>query len=215
MAGFSLFHEYAQFNKNEWDAYCKVNKKFAREIIQYVNPDDTIWIHDYHLMLLPALLKKAQPDLRIGFFLHIPFPSFEIFRIIPNREEILEGLLGADLIGFHTEDYQEYFLHSVRRLLHTTINCDKIEYKNHTSKIGAFPMGIDFETFYSTALRQKEHGEFNRFMKDNPDRKFILSIDRLDYTKGIARRIRAFDYFLQKNPEFKEKVQLIMIAVPS
>lgn len=220
---FHYFTEYAKFNKKEWETYCEVNRKFAREILQYVNPDDTIWIHDYHLMLLPALLKKERLELKIGFFLHIPFPSFEVFRTIPNREEILQGLLGADLIGFHTEDYQGYFLDSVRRLLNTTINCDEVEYENHSAKTGVFPMGIDYNQFYETALRQKERGinrntlqkEFNRFMEENPDRKFIISIDRLDYTKGIARRIQAFDYFLRKNPEFKEKVQLIMIAVPS
>lgn len=201
---FHYFTEYAQFNKNEWETYCEVNKKFAGEILQYVKPDDTIWIHDYHLMLFPALLKKAQPDLKIGFFLHIPFPSFEVFRIIPNREEILEGLLGADLIGFHTEDYQQYFLESVNRLTKAKINCDSIEFNNHSSKTAAFPMGIDFEKFYATAKvlekqKKKMHTsfqkEFSRFIKDYPERKTVLSIDRLDYTKGIAQRIRAFNFF--------------------
>lgn len=220
---FHYFTEFAKFSEKEWKAYKKVNRKFAEEILQYVKPDDTVWIHDYHLMLLPALLRKKMPELRIGFFLHIPFPVFEVFRILPNRKKILKGILGADLVGFHTSDYQQYFLNSVRHLLNPEINCDAVNFKNHICKTGVFPMGIDYDKFHNTALKQVESSraddsfqkELHRYMKTHLGRKFVLSIDRLDYTKGIARRIRVFDYFLKQHPEYIEKVQLIMLAVPS
>ena len=116
---FHYFPTYARYDEAYWEQYRKVNESFSVTLLDAIRPDDTVWIHDYHLMLLPHLLRKALPKLRIGFFLHIPFPQFEIFRLIPGkwRRAILEGLLGADLIGFHTHDYGEYFLRSVQRIL--------------------------------------------------------------------------------------------------
>lgn len=221
---FHYFTEFVNFDQRKWEAYQKVNKKFAEEIQNYLQPNDMIWVHDYHFMLLPALLKNKRKDSNIGFFLHIPFPSFEIFRTLPVREEILEGLLGADLIGFHTYDYQQHFLENVERILSAKVEYNKVIYKGHTTYVNVYPMGIDSEKFKEEAEEQAKESykgnlrlkkELEEYAERNPGLKYILSIDRMDYTKGIVTRIRAFDYFLSKNPSFIGKVRLIMLAVPS
>jgi trehalose-6-phosphate synthase len=134
-------------------AISKGNESFSVTLLDAIRPDDTVWIHDYHLMLLPYLLRKALPKVRIGFFLHIPFPQFEIFRLMPGkwRRAILEGLLGADLIGYHTHDYGEYFLRCVQRILGYGHRMGQLTVEGRLVKVGAFPMGIDFKKFYEAA----------------------------------------------------------------
>ena len=173
-------------------------------------------------MLLPALIKKKRPDVQIGFFLHIPFPSYEVFRTLPWREEILKGLLGSDLIGFHTYDYQRHFLSSVSRILRHEVGFNEITLKDRIVTANSYPMGIDYNKFSKAAAKHdatKNQSELQRrldiHIDTTPDAKMILSIDRLDYSKGIANRLRAYEYFLEKYPEFKEKVRLVMLAVPS
>ena len=221
---FHYFTQYTKFEADEWKAYKTVNCKFADEITQHLQKGDKLWIHDYHLLLLPGLIKEKMPDVTIGFFLHIPFPSFEVFRILPWREEIIKGMLGADLIGFHTYDYERHFLSSVRRLLGHETTFNEIILENRTAIADSFPMGIDYKKFEKAAIesmqksvkdKSKIRQELDKYMLVNPDVKLILSIDRLDYTKGIANRLRAFKYFLKKYPEFKEKVTLVMLSVPS
>ena len=220
---FHYFTEYAKFSSKKWKGYSEVNAKFAEEILEHAGPKDLIWVHDYHLMLLPALLRKERPSLKLGFFLHIPFPSFEIFRILPCRVEILEGLLGADIIGFHTFEYQQHFLDCVARLLPAEVDCNCVIYKGHRSEVNVYPMGIDADKFEKEAIAQVEvpgfrlnlKEELQKYTQKNPDIKYILSIDRLDYTKGIANRIKAFDFFLKNNPWAVGKVRLLMVAVPS
>ena len=221
---FHYFLKYSEFELNYWDTYKAVNQKFADAIIENSSEDDTIWVHDYQLMLVPQMVREKRPDTTIGFFLHIPFPSFEIFRTLPWREEILEGLLGSDLIGFHTYDYERHFLSSVRRLIGLDVSFNEIYLDNRVIKVDSFPMGIDYKKFRDAAVLHDTKSEDERsdlqIRLDNhkasaPDTKLILSIDRLDYSKGIAKRINAFEYFLQKYPEYKEKVRLIILAVPS
>ena len=221
---FHYFTEYTQFEKEHWDRYQKVNKKFAEIILQYSNDTDTIWIHDYQLLLLPALIREQRPNIRIGFFLHIPFPSYEVFRTLPWRAELLNGLLGADLIGFHTYDYERHFLSSVQRILGYELNFNKITVANRSVHVDSFPMGIDYEKFHAAGLKnfsdtqeQKTEiqVEIDKHLIETNNAKLILSIDRLDYTKGIANRLRAFAYFLEKYPSFRGKVRLVMLAVPS
>ncbi|HIC30667.1 MAG TPA: bifunctional alpha,alpha-trehalose-phosphate synthase (UDP-forming)/trehalose-phosphatase, partial [Flavobacteriaceae bacterium] len=160
----------------------------------------------------------------IGFFLHIPYPSYEIFRTFPWREELLHGMLGADLLGFHTYDYERHFLSSVKRILRLDVQFNEISYLDRVVKVDSFPMGIDYKKFHNAALSHlnqsnTEKSELQKRLDDHiqagPDTKLILSIDRMDYTKGIPNRIRAFEYFLNKYPQFKEKVRLVMLAVPS
>ncbi len=221
---FHYFLEYSEFELTYWETYKAVNQKFADAIIENSSEDDTIWVHDYQLMLVPQMVREKRPDTTIGFFLHIPFPSFEIFRTLPWREEILEGLLGSDLIGFHTYDYERHFLSSVRRLIGLDVSFNEIYLDNRVIKVDSFPMGIDYKKFRDAAVNHDSKSKENRsdlqIRLDNhkasaPDTKLILSIDRLDYSKGIAKRINAFEYFLQKYPEYKEKVRLIILAVPS
>ncbi|MCH8534450.1 MAG: bifunctional alpha,alpha-trehalose-phosphate synthase (UDP-forming)/trehalose-phosphatase [Flavobacteriaceae bacterium] len=220
---FHYFIDYTEFRKKTWKRYIEVNQKFANEVIKNADEGDEVWVHDYQLMLVPTMVKKKRPDLSIGFFLHIPFPSYEIFRTFPVRKEILEGLMGADLIGFHTYDYERHFLSSVRRILNLDVQFNEIRTSNRLIKVDSFPMGIDYTKFEAAALQHQEDSKTNKseIQKrldqhlSSPGTKMILSIDRMDYTKGIPNRIRAFEYFLKKYPQYQEKVRLIMLAVPS
>ncbi|MEO0900755.1 MAG: bifunctional alpha,alpha-trehalose-phosphate synthase (UDP-forming)/trehalose-phosphatase [Bacteroidota bacterium] len=221
---FHYFLEYSEFELDFWNTYKVVNQKFADAILEQAGEDDIIWVHDYQLMLVPQMVKEKRPNTSIGFFLHIPFPSYEIFRTLPWREEVLQGLLGSDLIGFHTYDYERHFLSSVRRLLGLDVSFNDIYLDNRVIKVDSFPMGIDYKKFKDAALAHEAKGEDNQsdlqqkldsHKASAPDTKLILSIDRLDYSKGIAKRLNAFEYFLNKYPEYKEKVRLIILAVPS
>ena len=221
---FHYFLEYSEFELASWNTYKAVNQKFADAILEKAGEDDTIWVHDYQLMLVPQMVREQRPNISIGFFLHIPFPSFEIFRTMPWREEVLRGLLGSDLIGFHIYDYERHFLSSVRRLLGLEVSFNDIYLDNRIIKVDSFPMGIDYKKFRDAAeehskRRPDELSELqqrlNTHKKSDPENKFLLSIDRLDYSKGIAKRLNAFEYFLNKYPQYKEKVRLIILAVPS
>ncbi|TPN85110.1 bifunctional alpha,alpha-trehalose-phosphate synthase (UDP-forming)/trehalose-phosphatase [Aquimarina algicola] len=222
---FHYFMEYTAFEKNTWETYIDVNQKFADIVLQNLEDGDQIWVHDYQLLLLPNLIRKQKPEVSIGFFLHIPFPSYEVFRTIPCREELLKGMLGADLIGFHTYDYERHFLSSAQRILGHEIHFNNIHLDDRIVKVDSFPMGIDYNKFHQAAIEHNQkvkedqtelQQEINKHIKKgNNQAKLILSIDRLDYTKGIANRLRAFEYFLDKYPQFRGKARLVMLAVPS
>lgn len=221
---FHYFLEFCQFDKDDWLVYKQANEKFAEVVLNHYQDGDVIWIHDYQLLLLPALLRKAIPNACIGFFLHIPFPSFEIFRVYPWREELLSGMLGADLVGVHTYDYERHFLSSVKRLLRHEVKYNEVYHDGRITRVDSFPMGIDYDKFHQAALahaqqKEPEKSELQRRLDShsisNKNSKLILAIDRLDYTKGIAGRIKAFEFFLNKYPQYKEKVRLVMLAVPS
>jgi trehalose 6-phosphate synthase/phosphatase len=198
-----------------WQAYQQVNKAFCDTIVKIAEPNDRIWIHDYQLMLLPELIRRQQPNAQIGFFLHIPFPSFEMFRLLPWRKRLLNGLLGADLIGFHTYDYVRHFLSSIARIVGTEHSMGKLTVGDRVVKVDAFPMGIDYDRYSSAVEGSKVKKRLATIRKKVGERKIIISIDRLDYTKGIIQRLEAFDLFLSQNPKYKEKVTLILVAVPS
>ncbi len=221
---FNYFTQNSRYNPINWDAYQKVTQQYADVILKYINEDDILWIHDYHLMLLPRLIREKFPNISIGYFQHIPFPSFEVFRLLPWRVELLEGILGADLIGFHTYDYQRHFMSCVRRLLGYETFFNRIRLDERIVKIDAFPKGIDYDYFNETAKNIKKnigiensniHEELNEYLHISKNRKIILSIDRLDYTKGIPDRIKAFELFLKTYPEYIEKVSLFLFVKPS
>jgi len=212
---FHYFTQYAIYDKKQWNVYWKVNEKFCKAVLEEAKPDDIVWVHDYHLLVLPQMLREKMPGLTIGFFLHIPFPSFEVFRLLPWRGEVLEGLLGADLIGFHIYDYARHFLSSLRNRLGLEPSFGQIQIGNRIVKVDAFPMGIDYEKFAAAVEKPGVKDEIVKSRKKLGDRKVILSIDRLDYTKGILNRLESYDYFLDTYPEYREKVVLVLVAVPS
>lgn len=212
---FHYFPLHTVYEDRFWQAYNRVNKAFCDTIVKITKPDDHIWVHDYHLMLLPALIREQLPNAQIGFFLHIPFPSFELFRLLPWRKEILNGLLGADLVGFHTYDYVRHFLSSTARIVGVEHSMGTLTVSNRIVKVDAFPMGIDYDKYSSAVKDPKVKKASTTIRKKVDDKKVIISIDRLDYTKGILQRLQAFDLFLSQNPKYKKKVTLILVAVPS
>jgi trehalose 6-phosphate synthase/phosphatase len=212
---FHYFPTYAKYHDSYWSAYQRVNRAFRDVVVDHCSREELIWIHDYHLMLLPRLLRDTWPDAKIGFFLHIPFPSFEIFRLLPWRHQILDGILGADVVGFHTFDYVRHFLSSVTRLEDVKRYMDTLEVPGRSIKVEAFPMGIDYAKYSGATSRPEVRSQLASIRKEVGDRKVIISIDRLDYTKGIIQRLEAFDAFLSQHDEYKERVTLILLAVPS
>lgn len=212
---FHYFPQYAVYDPQFWEAYVAVNDKFCRAVLDLAGPHDTIWVHDYQLLLLPQLLRAARPDATIGFFLHIPFPSVELFQMLPWRRELLTGMLGADLIGFHTFGYVRHFLTAVADQLGYPIQNGVVEAGHRHVWADAFPMGIDYQKYAAAAASEEAQQHERIFREALHDVKTILSVDRLDYTKGIAQRIRAFDLLLQRYPEWRGRVSLIMVVVPS
>ena len=215
-----LFHYFtsnAQYDENYWIQYRKVNEAFCAALLEMVRPNDVLWIHDYHLMLLPELLRKAFPKIRIGFFLHIPFPQFEIFRMLPGkwRREILQGLLGADFIGFHTHDYAEYFLRSAHRILGQQHRMGQLLVRDRTVRVGAAPMGIDFKKFHDAAGTPNVQDLQKKLQQMLGDSKMVLSVDRQDYSKGILQRLQGFEAMLELYPQWRGQVTLFMVVVPS
>ncbi len=212
-----LFHYFALYTKypaEYWKGYQEVNKIFCHEAARYTDTNTLVWIHDYQLMLLPELLRNERPKASIGFFLHIPFPSFETFRLLPQRAAILRGLLGADLIGFHTYSYTRHFLSSVLRVLGCEINLGRVTYGDRVIRTDAFPISIDYKKFATAVKKAKAQKEIASLRKAK-DQKMILSLDRLDYSKGILERLKAYDLFLEQNPKFHGKVTMQVIAIPS
>lgn len=212
---FHYFTEYAIYDSKFWDAYVRVNQKFCDAIMEHAEPKDTFWIHDYQLLLLPQMIREKLPEATIGFFQHIPFPSYEIFRLLPWRDSLLEGLLGADLIGFHTYDDMRHFLSSVNRISGYGNSMGKIKYENRIVSVDAFPMGIDYDKFEKAAKSKKTAEKMDRYSESLGTQRLVLSIDRLDYTKGIKQRLNAFDKFFDTHPEYLGKVSLILLVVPS
>lgn len=212
---FHYFQSVAHFSGEYWEAYQTVNEKFAVATAEVSANDARIWIQDYHFMLLPSMIRERLTASTIGFFLHIPFPSFEIFRLLPQRKELLKGLLGADVVGFHVYDYAQHFLDSCRRLLGVPSSNGILEYEGRRVKASAYPIGIDYVKF-RTQLGTKETKEALKQLEDAYGKqKLILSVDRLDYSKGIPERLEAFRLLLETHPEYRGAVKLLMIAVPS
>lgn len=212
---FHYFTQYTSYDDTAWESYQSVNQHFAEAVTEVMREDDMVWVHDYQLMLVPGMLREKFPSISIGFFLHIPFPSYEIFRTLPWREELLKGILGADQIGFHTFGYMRHFLSAVYRINGYEHNFGKLVIDNRSVNVDAFPMGIDYNKY---AFPENEAGITDevKFIQDYSKRlKLIISIDRLDYSKGIPQRIQAFERFLERNPKYHGQVTLILVVVPS
>lgn len=213
-----LFHYFVGKTRYEtvfWEQYKRINHRFAKEAKQFINANTQVWVHDYQLMLLPTLIREHNKDSKIGFFLHTPFPSFEIFRQLPQREELLRGLLGADLIGFHTYDYVRHYLSSVRRILGYESYLGSIDLGRRVVKCDSFPISIDYAKYANAAKNRNVKKLLNTFRFRKEKTKVIFSVDRLDYSKGIPARLDSYELFLRQFPEYLGKVQLVIIAVPS
>jgi trehalose 6-phosphate synthase/phosphatase len=212
---FHYFTQYAHYDWDEWRAYRQVNERFADKLAELVEPNDRVWIHDYHLLLLPAMVRDVMESAAIGFFLHIPFPSYELFRTLPWREQILHGMLGADLIGFHSFGYARHFNSSLLRILGLENELGRVMVGERTVKVDTFPLGIDVDRFGGAHSLEAVEVELEELEEQRGDRKIILSVDRLDFTKGILERMEAFSRFLEDYPEWRGEVSLVCISVPS
>lgn len=215
-----LFHgfpQFVRFDEAEWEAYRRVNERFCDEIVAVARPGDVVWVQDYHLMLLPTLLRAKLPDATIGFFLHIPFPDYETFRMLPWREDIVRGVLGADLIGFHAYDYVRHFLSSCRRIAGVENTSGALTVDGRITQVDAFPLGIDYERYRQAARKPEVQRAAAAFAEEKGHEgcKVMLSVERLDYSKGIPNRLHAFDIFLDRHPEWEGRVVLVLVTVPS
>jgi trehalose 6-phosphate synthase/phosphatase len=213
-----LFHDLADrvpVDPDGWDAYVTANLAFADVVADHYSPGDIIWVHDYQLMLLPGALRQRLPDARIGFFLHIPFPASDTFRLLPRRREVLHGLLGADLIGLHTFGDMRRFMASLLHVEGVEADVDCLRVDGRDVLVGAFPMGIDAAAFAACARRPDVQARIDELRRDAAGRRIVLGVDRLDYTKGIPHRLEAIDRLLQQRPELRDSLRYIQVAVPS
>lgn len=215
-----LFHYFTtlvRYGEEYWQEYQRVNALFAEALVEVIRPDDLVWIHDYQLMLLPSLVRQRFPEIPIGFFLHIPFPSYEVFRLLPRawRLEIIDGLLGASLIGFHTHDYVRAFLTSVVRTAGYEHQLGRLAVRDRMVKVDTFPMGIDFERFSQAAQLPATHTRVETLRQKFPGLKIIFSVDRLDYTKGLINRLLGYEAFLKGSPHWRGKVVFVLSVAPS
>jgi trehalose 6-phosphate synthase/phosphatase len=214
-----LFHQFPgaiEFDAAAWAAYRAANERFRDAVLGQLGGDELVWIHDYHLMLLPRLLRETAPESRIGFFLHIPFPPSETFRILPRRDELLRGLLGADLLAFQTHSHLQNFRRALLRVLGMASRMDRVEVDGRFVRLEALPIGIAPEEFTDPLDRDplvaRRLAELRRRFAG---RRVLLAVDRLDYTKGIPERLRAFRRLLETAPRFRGAVVLVQVAVPS
>ena len=215
-----LFHYFptlTRYEEDYWEEYQRVNRTFSEALCEILRPDDMLWVHDYQLMLLPRLVRERFPELAIGFFLHIPFPSYEVFRLLPRvwRSELVEGLLGAGLIGFHTHDYTRDFLTSVLRTAGYEHQLGTLTLRDRIVKVDTFPMGIDFERYARAASEPKTAARASQLRAKSAAQKIIFSVDRLDYTKGLINRLMGYDLFLKRNPDWHGKIVFIISVSPS
>lgn len=214
---FHYFPTYAEYRDRTWRAYRRVNNAFAEAILEEARPGDAVWVHDYHLMLLPELLRRELPDAAIGYFHHVPFPSFEVYRLLPRAwgRAILEGVLGADLVGFHTYDYTRYFLRSLLRILGLEDDRGEVNRDGRLVRVETVPMGVDYPRFVEAREEADVRRERRRHGKTLEGQRVVLSIDRLDYTKGIGNRLEGFEEFLERYPDWRGRVTLLLVVVPS
>ena len=183
------FFFYTLYRNSFWQSYQEVNQLFCDAICRVIHPGDKVWIQDYQPMLLPGMLRKVYPNLNIGYFHHIPFPSYELFRILPERAEILKGLLDADFIAFHTYDYMRHFISAVKRVLRIDFKLDEAQLGNRVVETDALPMGINYGLYHNASSRPEVRRAIDRTRKFFGNHKLILSVDRLDYSKGILHRL--------------------------
>jgi trehalose 6-phosphate synthase/phosphatase len=198
-----------------WDIFRRVSEFFAGAVSGWYSSGDTIWVHDYHLILVPGLLRQSIPRAKIGFFLHIPFPAFEVFRVLPWREDILRGMLAANLVGFHTEADVEHFLDCARRLLGATTSPGVVSLDGHGTAVGAFPLGVDTKSWQRLSDSPEVLNRVAEIRQETGGRKILVGIDRLDYSKGLRHRMTSMEQLFEREPEIAKSVRLIQAVFPS
>ena len=205
------------FSTQQWSRYERVNQTFARIVCEEAAAGDLLWVQDFHLALVPNLVRQQRRDLPIGIFWHVPFPPEQLMRILPWREEFLYGMLGADVIGFHTKSYATHFLNCCHRILHLDVCHERGEVSAGGRRVQAapFPLGIPADFFSNVAASPRVAGRAQRIRRSLGTQIIVLGVDRLDYTKGILERLLGFEHFLEQNPSWHRRVTLILIAVPS
>ncbi|MCC7350794.1 MAG: bifunctional alpha,alpha-trehalose-phosphate synthase (UDP-forming)/trehalose-phosphatase [Phycisphaerales bacterium] len=205
---------YFRYQPEWWPDFVAANRLFADKVQEVAGENDLVWVHDYQLMLLPRMLRERMPNLRVGFFWHTPFPSYEVFRCHPHREDLIEGVLGADRVGFHTFGYLRHFREAVVRLLGIESEITTIRQPTHQTQLAVCPIGIDARRLEETMKGESFAGHYQKLCETYRDQKIILSVERLDYTKGILRRLNAIDRFLSKAPDV-DRLKFIFVSVPS
>ena len=205
-----------QYQPGWWEAYERVNQQFADAILGVAGDDDVVWVHDYQLMLLPGMLRQARPNLRIGFFLHTPFPSQEVFRCHPNRTELVRGVLGANLVGFHTFGYLRHFRSAVMRLLGLEPEFLDIRHDGGLTRLGVHPIGINAPAFERQLADPQQEQLREKFRDTFDGKRLVLSVERLDYSKGLLQRLDAIDLFLaETDAATRDTIKFIFVSVPS
>lgn len=209
------FTEQMDLKRAFYDAYSQVNWRFAGEAAAVYNEGDVVWIHDYHLMLTPGLLRKARPGARIGFFFHIPWPAAEVWRVLPWAQELTEGLLGADLIGFHNDEYVKNFLEAAEELAGAEVHGHEVHWNGREIRVEAHPIGIDTAHFRALSEREAVRAEAEKIRQDVRSEFILLGVDRLDYTKGVPERLLAFERFLELYPDYRGRTTFFQVSAPS
>ncbi|WJX72528.1 threalose-6-phosphate phosphatase, variant 2 [Trifolium repens] len=201
--------------QSQFDSYQQANQMFADVVNKVYEEGDIVWCHDYHLMFLPQCLKKFNSKMKVGWFLHTPFPSSEIHRTLPSRSELLRAVLAADLVGFHTYDYARHFVSACTRILGLEATPEGVEDQGKLTRVAAFPIGIDSDRFIRALDHPQVQGPIKDLQERFKGRKVMLGVDRLDMIKGIPQKLLAFEKFLEENEDWREKVVLLQIAVPT
>jgi trehalose 6-phosphate synthase/phosphatase len=198
-----------------WSAYQSVNERFARAVAERAPRGALVWVHDYQLMLVPGLLRALRPDVRVGFFLHVPFPTHEVFRVLPWRDALLRGVLAAHVLGFHTQSYLHHFAMTAAHVLDTDNAHDEVRFEGRASRLVTAPISVDVPRWREGARRSTVLDRAAELRANSGARAVILGVDRLDYTKGIPRRLLAIERFLERRPALRDAVQFVQVAVPS
>lgn len=217
-----LFHYFPSryaFDRRDWTHYVQANEKFTRSIVENATEDDLIWIQDYHLLMVPQMVRDINPNANLGFFCHIPFPHYEVFRILPTRKPILQGMLGSDIIGFHTKSYARYFMECAQALLPRQVEIvdpETLRYEGRSIKVQAFPISIDSHMIETLAAAPEVDEGVDQLQQSFYPAEYIgLGVDRLDYTKGILDRLECIALFFEQHPEYRKRLVFVQIAVPS
>lgn len=209
------FDERMHFRSADWRHYVEVNRRFAERAMAESDPEDLIFVQDFHLCLVPKMIKEARPQQRVGFFLHTPFPSAHVFRTFPERRAFLEGLAAADIVGVHTSGYARHLRDCFRERLGAHIDKDEAIVDGHRCRVVVRPLGVDMTDWEARAASEGVQAEMESLRQSFGDRQLLLGVERMDYTKGIPERLRAFELLLERHPEWSERVHFLQVAVPS